>query len=148
MTDQFTAVIAAVVAILAILGIVALVRVMLQRRQAHASYGAGGVSKVPVGTAGVARTAGVVLRRFGPGGPPRRRGAVGLNLSGLGFSAPGQRGRVVHQSFEIATLEKPGALIGMEGDLRRTGDDEDGEQQQCSKLDPGIPAPAHGGLIR
>ena len=57
MTDQFTAVIAAVVAILAILGIVAVVRVMLQRRQAHASFGAGGSSKVPVGTAGVARTA-------------------------------------------------------------------------------------------
>ena len=56
MTDQFAAAVTAVVAILAILGIVAIVRVVLGRRHQQPVFGAGGTTKVPVGTAGVART--------------------------------------------------------------------------------------------
>lgn len=57
MTDQFavTAVTAAVV-ILAILAIVSIVPVVRGRRYQQPVFGAGGTTKVPVGTAGVART--------------------------------------------------------------------------------------------
>ena len=56
MTDQFAAAVTAVVAILAILGIVAIVRVVRGRRHQQPVCGAGGTTKVPVGTAGMART--------------------------------------------------------------------------------------------
>ena len=56
MSEPFAGAITAVVAILAILGIVAIVRVVRGRRHQQPVFGAGGTSKVPVGTTGVART--------------------------------------------------------------------------------------------
>jgi membrane protein implicated in regulation of membrane protease activity len=54
MTEQI--VLAAVAAAIAILAIVALVRVAGRRRTDDSGFGAGGSSKVPIGTSGVART--------------------------------------------------------------------------------------------
>ena len=57
MSEQFAAAITAVVVILAVLGIVAIARVVRGRRRQQPAFGAGGTTKVPIGTAGIARTA-------------------------------------------------------------------------------------------
>lgn len=54
MTDQV--VVAAIAAVISILAIFGIVRVVGHRREPSQDFGAGGSSRVPVGTSGVART--------------------------------------------------------------------------------------------
>jgi membrane protein implicated in regulation of membrane protease activity len=101
MTEQI--VLAGVAAAVAILAIVALVRVARRRRTDDSGFGAGGTSKVPIGTSGLARTvvgASGVVYAVGEEWTARSRGGAAI--------AAGQHVRVVgHDGLTLLVDPEP-----------------------------------------
>lgn len=98
MTEQIL--VAAIVAVIAILAIAGFVRVARHRRAADTTYGAGGTSKVPIGSTGVARTTvadGGVVHVVGEEWTARSAGGVPIGA--------GQRVRVVDHDGLVLIVE-------------------------------------------
>ena len=105
MTEQIL--LAAIVAVIAILAVAGFVRVARHRRAADTSYGAGGTSKVPPGSTGVARTTvadGGVVHVVGEEWTARSAGAVPIGA--------GQRVRVVGHDGLVLIVEAVPAAAG------------------------------------